>query len=197
MLDFLERETGVEPATSSLGSWHSGRKAMGRCLRGRSKTKLEVGMAKALAELRQSPYHQELGRKMCAAFVAQQQGITLNTAMKKVPTPVGDLWLMIAEYAERAVAKAIDLQFPCEGSPNLRDCSCKWRHLMESRTTTRLLTVDEVSNWLAVSPSWVRDHATGRRRPNLPHIKLGKSLRFDEKRVAEWLNALRRSGRSA
>jgi hypothetical protein len=41
-------------------------------------------------------------------------------------------------------------------------------------------------NWLAVSPSWVRDHATGRRRPAMPHIKLGKSLRFDENRVAEW-----------
>ncbi len=54
---------------------------------------------------------------MCAAFVAQQQGITLNTAMKKISSPVGDLWLMIAEYTERAMAKAIDLQFPSEGSP--------------------------------------------------------------------------------
>ena len=74
-------------------------------------------MAKAIEELRQSSYHQELGRKMCAAFVAQQQGITLNTAIKKISTPVGDLWLMIADYTERAVGKAIDLQFPSEGSP--------------------------------------------------------------------------------
>ena len=62
-------------------------------------------------------YHQELARKMCAAFVAQQQGVTLNTAMKKVPEPVGELWLMIAEFAERAVNKTIDLQFPSEGAP--------------------------------------------------------------------------------
>jgi predicted DNA-binding transcriptional regulator AlpA len=58
----------------------------------------------------------------------------------------------------------------------------------------RLLTVAEVSNWLAVSPSWVRDHATGRRRPVLPCIKLGKSLRFDQKRVAEWVASLSRCG---
>ena len=74
-------------------------------------------MSRTLEELRHSPYHQELGRKMCAAFVAQQQGITLNTAMKKVPDKVGDVWLMVAEVAERAVGKAIDLQFPSEGSP--------------------------------------------------------------------------------
>jgi len=30
-------------------------------------------------KLRHSPYHQQLGRKMCAAFVAQQQGIALGT----------------------------------------------------------------------------------------------------------------------
>jgi hypothetical protein len=39
---------------------------------------------------------------MCAAFVAQQQGITLSTAFKKVPDPVGDLWLMVAELARQA-----------------------------------------------------------------------------------------------
>ncbi len=74
-------------------------------------------MQRTLEELRQSSYHQELGRKMCAAFVAQQQGISLNTAMKKISNPVGDLWLMIAEYADRAVGKAMDVQFPSEGPP--------------------------------------------------------------------------------
>jgi predicted DNA-binding transcriptional regulator AlpA len=61
----------------------------------------------------------------------------------------------------------------------------------------RLLTVSEISRWLAVSPSWVRDHATGRRQPLLPCIKLGRSLRFDPKAVTEWLNLLRTSGRTA
>ena len=74
-------------------------------------------MPKTIEELRHSPYHQELGRKMCAAFVAQQQGITLSTAMKKVPDQVGDVWLMVAEVAERAVGQAIDVQFPSDGAP--------------------------------------------------------------------------------
>lgn len=30
---------------------------------------------------------------------------------------------------------------------------------------SQLLTVRQVSEWLNVSPSWVRDHATNRRRP--------------------------------
>jgi predicted DNA-binding transcriptional regulator AlpA len=64
-------------------------------------------------------------------------------------------------------------------------------------STTKLLTVPEVARWLAVSPSWVRDHATGRRRPTMHCIKLGKSLRFEERGVAEWLEALRRAGRAA
>jgi hypothetical protein len=40
-------------------------------------------------------------------------------------------------------------------------------------TTQRLLSVDEVADWLGVSTGWVRDHAAGRRRPRLPAIKLG------------------------
>lgn len=59
-------------------------------------------MAKTIEELRQSPYHQQSGQKMCAAFVAQQQGISLNTAVKKVSEPVGDLWLVVAEFAKQA-----------------------------------------------------------------------------------------------
>jgi excisionase family DNA binding protein len=53
-----------------------------------------------------------------------------------------------------------------------------------------LLTVRQVSEWLNVSPSWVRDHATNRRRPALPSLKLGKTLRFREDQVAEWIRQL-------
>ena len=60
-------------------------------------------MSKKLEELRRSSFHQELGRKMCAAFVSQQQGVTLSTALKKVPDDVGDLWLIVADFAERTV----------------------------------------------------------------------------------------------
>ena len=69
--------------------------------------------------------------------------------------------------------------------------------IKELMTENKLLTVSEVARWLSVSPSWVRDHATGRRRPVLPCIKLGKSLRFDPIVVAEWLRELHRTGRAA
>ena len=54
---------------------------------------------KSLDELRRSNYHQELGQKMWAAFLAQQQGISLSSAVKKVEGPVGDLWLTVADFA--------------------------------------------------------------------------------------------------
>lgn len=58
---------------------------------------------KSLRELRASHYHQQLGRKLCAAFIAQQQGIRLDTAHNKIEEPVGDLWLMMAEIARVGV----------------------------------------------------------------------------------------------
>ena len=61
---------------------------------------------KSISELRASQYHQQLGRKLCAAFVAQQQGIRLDTAHNKIEEPVGDLWLMMAEIARLGVIPA-------------------------------------------------------------------------------------------
>jgi excisionase family DNA binding protein len=55
---------------------------------------------------------------------------------------------------------------------------------------SQLLTVRQVAEWLNVSPSWVRDHAAHRRRPVLPAIKLGKSWRFRDDQVAEWIRQL-------
>ena len=66
-------------------------------------------MMKSIAELRESLYHQQLGRKMCAAFIAQQQGIALDTAFKKVPDPVADCWLFVAEFARDATMQTADL----------------------------------------------------------------------------------------
>ncbi len=42
----------------------------------------------------------------------------------------------------------------------------------------RLLTVGEVAEMLSMSEQWVRSHANGNRRPHLPCIKMGKTLRF-------------------
>lgn len=64
----------------------------------------------------------------------------------------------------------------------------------EKNNHSPLLTVRQVSEWLNVSPSWVRDHATKRRRPALPSLKLGKSLRFREEQLAEWIRQLSEQG---
>jgi hypothetical protein len=65
-------------------------------------------MTKTIKELRRSEYHQQFGRKLCAAFVAQQQGIRLDTALKKVPDPIADTWLVVAEFAREAAMQDID-----------------------------------------------------------------------------------------
>ena len=66
-----------------------------------SKIIYEIELSKTLDELQTSSYHQQLGRTMCAAFVAQQQGIRVDSALKKVDEPVGHLWLLLAELARQ------------------------------------------------------------------------------------------------
>jgi hypothetical protein len=53
---------------------------------------------------------------MCAAFIAKQQGVALNTAFRKVPDPILDLWLVVAEFAREAWTENIDQRLgPSEG----------------------------------------------------------------------------------
>lgn len=42
----------------------------------------------------------------------------------------------------------------------------------------KLLTVDEVAEWLRVGKDWVRQHANGHRNPVLQSVKIGKSHKF-------------------
>ncbi len=55
-----------------------------------------------------------------------------------------------------------------------------------------LLTVDELAAVLRVPPSWVYQRTRYRGRDRLPHIKLGKYLRFEEAAVQAWLDRQRR-----
>ncbi len=57
----------------------------------------QITIPKTIDKLRCSSYHQQLGRKICASFIAQQQGISLQSALKKISEPMGDLWLVLAE----------------------------------------------------------------------------------------------------
>jgi excisionase family DNA binding protein len=51
----------------------------------------------------------------------------------------------------------------------------------------RLLTVQEVADWLRVKPAWVRAHANGNRKPKLPSVKLGAHRRFRREAVARFI----------
>jgi hypothetical protein len=65
-------------------------------------------LRKTINELRGSAYHQQFGRKLCAAFIAQQKGIALDTALKKVPDPIAEAWLIVAEFAREAAMRSIE-----------------------------------------------------------------------------------------
>jgi hypothetical protein len=68
----------------------------------------EIKKMKTINELRSSAYHEQLGQKLFAAFLAQQQGISLNTALKKVEGPVSDAWLIVAEFARQAYHSSVE-----------------------------------------------------------------------------------------
>ena len=59
----------------------------------------------------------------------------------------------------------------------------------------RLLDAKQVAVWLCVSRAWVLDHASGRRRPTLPSVKLGKSVRFKPSEVETFLVECQRISR--
>jgi excisionase family DNA binding protein len=53
-----------------------------------------------------------------------------------------------------------------------------------------LLTVDEVAALLKVTKSWIYEHTRSRgipRSERLPHVKVGKYVRFDARLVREFL----------
>ena len=59
-----------------------------------------------------------------------------------------------------------------------------------------LLTVDDVAAALKVTKSWVYEHTRSGRRPRaeqLPHIKLGKYVRFEAQAVRMFLDKKRRT----
>jgi len=51
---------------------------------------------------------QELARRLCAAFVSYQLGISLATQYKKTPEDVGDLWYFLAALAKELVRRSQD-----------------------------------------------------------------------------------------
>jgi excisionase family DNA binding protein len=55
-----------------------------------------------------------------------------------------------------------------------------------------LLTVEELADLLKVPATWIYQRTRCRSSERLPHIKIGKYLRFEEGAVLEWLGRHRR-----
>jgi excisionase family DNA binding protein len=53
-----------------------------------------------------------------------------------------------------------------------------------------LMTVSEIAAFLKVPISWVYERTRRRGVERLPHVKLGKYLRFDQAEVRGWLQRL-------
>lgn len=63
----------------------------------------------------------------------------------------------------------------------------------EMQDRGQLLTVQEVANLLHVPVSWVYEQTRRRGTGQLPHLKLGKYLRFEESTVTEFIRERRRA----
>jgi len=61
----------------------------------------------------------------------------------------------------------------------------------EADCSETLLTVAEVAELLRVPVSWVYVRTRRRGIDRLPHLKLGKYLRFSEPEIANWLQRMR------
>jgi hypothetical protein len=51
--------------------------------------------------LDKSRVDRELARRICAAFVSHQMGVSIATQYKKTPEDVGDLWYFLAALADK------------------------------------------------------------------------------------------------
>ncbi len=56
----------------------------------------------------------------------------------------------------------------------------------------KLLSVEELAEYLNVRKSWIYDRTY---RNEIPHFKMGRLVRFDLDKVLEWLNGKKRNAR--
>ena len=58
--------------------------------------------------LDKSSVDQQLARRLCAAFVSYQLGVSMATQYKKMPEDVGDLWYFLAALAKELATQSQD-----------------------------------------------------------------------------------------
>jgi excisionase family DNA binding protein len=57
----------------------------------------------------------------------------------------------------------------------------------------RLLTVEQVAQMLGMSGAWVYQHSSGARRPLLPSVRLGRSIRFRRESLERFVAEMERA----
>ena len=53
-----------------------------------------------------------------------------------------------------------------------------------------LLTVEELSKLIGMSSAWIYEHTSGLRRPQIPYVKVGGSIRFRRKAIKQWIREI-------
>jgi hypothetical protein len=61
--------------------------------------------------LDKSTVDQELARRLCAAFISHQLGVSVATQYKKTPEDVGDLWYFLAALGKKLVTDSQDASY--------------------------------------------------------------------------------------
>ena len=56
--------------------------------------------------LDKSKVDRELARRICAAFISNQFGVTIATQYKNTPEDVGDLWYFLAALATKLASES-------------------------------------------------------------------------------------------
>jgi predicted DNA-binding transcriptional regulator AlpA len=71
--------------------------------------------------------------------------------------------------------------------------TAKGREVVTKSNGGALLNARQVAERLQVSIPWVLAHASGKHKPVLPSLKLGKAVRFSESDIDEFLEHCRRA----
>jgi excisionase family DNA binding protein len=83
----------------------------------------------------------------------------------------------------------------CSFLSQYRD-KCEQKRMKDDGNVDELLTVEEVATLLRVPKSWIYQHTRKRDKERLPHVKLGKYLRFFASDIRKFLESKTSNDRS-
>ncbi len=96
------------------------------------------------------------------------------------PDPVVPVYWLTDEIARQSSGRSLGICAPI--SPRAWEVSMEW------------LTIQEAAELLRVKVSWIYERT---RTNSIPHVKLGKYLRFDRDELIAWVADFKRDGRRA